>query len=126
MCNGDQLDLTCNITLGSTVEWSTFGIPEGGMTPVRYGRLFLNNGPNQAPVDLTVKSVLFNFSRLSTANALPLVTRPVISPVISGINGAEVICQDALTHNSSSTTIIVINGYFIPGTWANFIGMDVV
>ena len=34
MCNGDQLELTCNITLGSTVEWSTFGIPEGGMTPV--------------------------------------------------------------------------------------------
>ena len=70
VCNGDQLELTCNITLGSTVEWSTFGIPEGGMTPVRYGRLFLNNGPNQAPVDLTVKSVLFNFSRLSTAKLM--------------------------------------------------------
>ena len=114
VCSGDQLELICNIT-GSTVEWSVFSIPEGGMTAVRYGRLFLNNGPNQAPVDLTVKSVLFNFSRTSPANEFPLISRLVTSPINNDINETEVFCRDTMTRNSSSTIVNVISEDLVQG-----------
>ena len=109
VCDGDQLKLTCSIT-GNQVEWSVFGIPEGEMTARRYGRGLLNNGINQAPVDLMVNSVLFTFSRVSPPNTLPLITKLVTSTAnnLTSIDETEVICQDTMTHNSSATIVNVI------------------
>ena len=105
MCDGDQLELTCNIT-GSQVEWTVFGVPENKTTAVRYGRRLLNSRTAEGPEDLMVNSVLFTFSRISPS---PLITRLVTSPASSDINGTEVICQDKITRNSSSTIVNVIS-----------------
>ena len=115
VCVGDQLKLTCSIT-GNTVEWSVFGIPDGEMTAVRYGRRFLNNGPNQEPVNFTVHSVFFSFSRISPIDSQPLITRLMTSPVLSSdIHEVEVICRDATTRNSSSIIVNVIGEDLVQG-----------
>ena len=115
VCVGDQLKLTCNIT-GILVEWSVFGIPENEATAVRYGRRLLND-QTETPLELMVNSILFTFSRISPLNTLPLITRLVTSPASGDINGTEVICQDRIIRNSSSTIIFVVNENLIPGTF---------
>ena len=68
-----------------------------------------------------VNSTLFTFARISPLNTLPLITRLVTSPANSDINGTEVICQDRVTRNSSSTIIIVINERLIPGRFCGIL-----
>ena len=60
------------------------------------------------PLELMVnsESVLFTFSRISPLNTLPLITRLVTSPVSGDIHGTEVICQDRIICDSSSTIIL--------------------
>ena len=114
VCDGDQLELTCSIT-GSQVEWSVFGIPENQTTVVRYGRRLLNVQSGQIQ-PLIVNSVLFNFSRISPPDSQPLITTVLTRPVHNDVNGTEVVCQDRVTRNSSSTIVNVINEHLIPGT----------
>ena len=115
VCDGDQLELTCNIT-GRQVQWSFFRIPENGTTIVNYGRRLLSNLPGQETEYLMVDSILFNISRISSPNTLPLITRLLISPVNSSINRTEVICEDRETRISSSAILNVINESQIQGT----------
>ena len=121
MCDGDQLELTCNIT-GSQVEWTVFGVPENKTTAVRYGRRLLNNRTAEGPEDLMVNSVLFTFSRISPS---PLITRLLTSPASSDINGTEVICQDRTTRNSSSTIVNVISKDLMQGKLVYYISHSI-
>ena len=74
------------------------------------GRL-VNNQPGLILQALMVNSFSFNFSRVSPANRLPLVSKLMVTPARSSINGTEVICMctDVITDVSSSTTVFVVN-----------------
>ena len=54
-------------------------------------------------------SVMFTFSRVSPSNSQPLISRLLISPATSVVNGTEIMCVDRETLNSSSTTVNVVN-----------------
>ena len=119
VCSGDQLELTCNATAGSQVEWSVYSIPENETIAVRYyGRRILNTRA-ETESNLMVKSVLFTFSRTSPLYDLPFVTRLVTSPINNDINGTEVVCTDKESGNYSSTTVIVINKSWVSGRVVN-------
>jgi hypothetical protein len=64
---------------------------------------------------LTVNSTVFNFSRISAHNSMPLMSRLVISPVSNRLNGTVMICVDADAGEMSSTTIIVGDGGALQG-----------
>ena len=78
-----------------------------------YNTLIQTAGPtglvNTQP--LTVNStVVFTFSRLSTEDDLPLITRVIIDNVSEGLNGVEMRCTDAGMVDSATTTVHVIGG----------------
>ena len=108
VCGGHQLDLL-RTTTGRFQEWD-FSISDNGTTITPPGRL-VNNQPYLILPALTVNSFSFNFSRVSPANSLLLVTKLVITSARSSVNGTEVtcICTDVITDVSSSTTVLVIN-----------------
>ena len=118
VCSGDQLELTCAVT-GAFLEWNIFLIPENSTTPVNRGGHLLNNQLDQMPVQLVINSVFFNFSVVSPPNTLPLVSRLLISPASSSINGTEVICTDSTTSTSLSSMIYIIDGHLIQGGYSS-------
>ena len=108
MCGGHQLDLFCTTTRGFQ-EWD-FSIPENGTTITPPGRL-VSNQPDRILSALIINSIEFNFSRVSPANTLPLVTKLVMTPTRNVTNGTEVTCTctDVITDVTSSTTVLVVN-----------------
>ena len=56
---------------------------------------------------LVVNSTMFNFSKTSAQDSRPVMSKVVIGPVSSGLNGTVMNCIDLDTSSSSSTTIIV-------------------
>ena len=99
VCGGDQLELTCTITdPGSTLlEWTFMGLH----------RAIEAYSPND---DISViNSTLFTFSRISARGYLPLVSRLLINPLTTGLNGTVVNCTDVLMMEIASTTIHVLN-----------------
>ena len=54
-------------------------------------------------------SIMFTFTRISPANSQPLISRLLISPATSAVNGTEIMCVDRETLNSSSTTVNVVH-----------------
>ena len=71
-----------------------------------------------------VNSVTFNFTRISTQNMLPLVSRLLISPVRDALNGTLVNCTDVETSEyfSIAVHILVINESITQGieSWMKF------
>ena len=60
---------------------------------------------------LTINStVMFTFSRLSTEDDLPLISRVIINNVSEGLNGVEMHCTDAGMVDLATTTIQIIGG----------------
>ena len=57
--------------------------------------------------NLTVNSTVFNFSRISAHNSMPVMSRLVISPVSNGLDGTVVNCVDVDAAEVSSTTVII-------------------
>ena len=57
--------------------------------------------------NLTVNSTVFNFSRISARNRMPVVSRLVISPVSNGLDGTVVNCVDVDAAEVLSTKIII-------------------
>ena len=55
----------------------------------------------------TVNSTMFNFSRTSAEGSLPMISKVVIGPVSSSLNGTMMNCIDLGTASSTATTIIV-------------------
>ena len=61
-----------------------------------------------AMTQLVVNSTVFNFSRTSAQDSLPVMSKLVIGPVNGSLNGTVMNCIDLDTSSSSSTTIIII------------------
>ena len=106
VCSGDLLELRCT-TAGSFLEWSFFLIPDGETTARKYARVLHSQSP--ATSELTVSSITFTFSRISTEGSEPLTSMLLIDPVSDDLNGTEVNCTDVIRSNSTSTHIQVIN-----------------
>ena len=58
-------------------------------------------------LNVTVDSTVFNFSKISAYDSMPVMSRSVISPVSNGLNGIVMNCVDVHTREVASTTIIV-------------------
>ena len=63
-----------------------------------------------AMTQLVVNSTIFNFSRTSAQDSLPVMSKLVIGPVNGrlSLNGTVMNCIDVVTSSSSSTTFIII------------------
>ena len=106
MCSEGQLELMCS-TAGGFQEWD-FHISEN-MTSTTYGRL-VNNQADLIIMPIQTESFIFNISRVSLSDRLPLVSKLSIITKRSIANGTEVTCTciDAVTNARASTTVIVI------------------
>ena len=101
---GDQLELICN-TSDMLQRWRFPAIPDSGRTIQSTG----SSGVD--PRALTINSiVIITFSRLSTQNELPLMSRMLINRVSEGLNGTEVECVNTVTSELVTTTIHIIGG----------------
>ena len=105
---GDQLQLTCTSS-GIVHRWEFTVFPENMTYPTSP---VTSQGSSGVPTEpLTFSSSMVTFSRLSGQNESPLVSRVVVSPVSSGLNGTVVSCFEGLssTNSVATTTIIVID-----------------
>ena len=106
VCSGGQLDLMCTIT-GGYLQWR-FSVSRGfnDLLPLR--RIIQASFTDEESMtQLLVNSTMFNFSRTSAQDSLPVMSKLVISPVNDSLNGTVVNCIDLDTSNSSSTTVII-------------------
>ena len=90
---GDQFELTCTVSgVALNGEFPVF--PENvthTTTPVTS-----IGGTSGIPQPLTISSSTITFSRLSSQDSLPLISRIVVSPVNSGLNGTVVNCFEGI------------------------------
>ena len=104
VCSGDQLELMCTIT-GELLQWR-FRVFRGDETSAtQLTRAVSSTSP--ATSYLIVNSTVFNFSRISAHNSVPVMSRLVISPVSNGLNGTVMSCVEVHRREVASTTIIV-------------------
>ena len=104
VCSGDELELTCTTTR-NPLQWR-FSVIRGDETTATEIRRSINSiGPVTS--NLTINSTVFNFSRISAPNSMPVTSRLVISPVSNGLNGTVMSCVDVDSGEVASTTIIV-------------------
>ena len=96
-CNGDQLNLTCNVT-GTFLQWSSM---------TKSFTLTSLSTSNQIH-RLEVNSSLFTFLRISAANSIPLISRLIINATSHSLNQTVVTCLDVEALESVSTTINII------------------
>ena len=109
VCNGGQVELTCTAT-GPFLEWSLNLIPENATTARRVSRLIESTSQDMQNSNFRgVNSTVLTFSRTSSPNSLPVMSRILISSVSEGLNGTVINCADRLSSNVSSTIIYVIN-----------------
>ena len=112
VCSRNQLELSCNTT-GSPLEWRFRLTPQNSTTATEYPRVITASGqPNDKTTQLVLNSMTFIFSRTSAEDRTPVMSRLLISPVSSSLNGTVINCEDVGTSEVSSTTIIVISGDF--------------
>ena len=106
VCDGDELQLTCDVP-GTFLEWrSTYLLPGGYV---------VQNGGIARNETRQVNSVTITISRISDANILPLLSVLTVNPVTADLNGTEITCTDLESTNSTSTIINVINSDSIQG-----------
>ena len=106
MCSGGQLELTCTVT-GSQLEWRFSVILENDTD---IARIFVSSdSASDATVPpLMVNSTVFDFSRTSARNSIPVESRLLIGPVSDSLNGTVIICDDLESSESLSTAIVII------------------
>ena len=73
-------------------------------------------GVNTQPLIIN-STVMFTFSRLSTRDNLPLISRLIISNVSEGLNGVEISCTDAAMSDSATTAIHIVGGRLHNNFW---------
>ena len=104
VCSGDQLELTCTTT-GDPLQWRFRVYRRNEITAIEITRTITSTG--SAMLNVIVNSTVFNFSRISAPNSMPVTSRLVISPVSNGLNGTVMNCVDVEAGDVLSTTIIV-------------------
>ena len=106
---GDQLELNC--TSSGTVHRWEFTFFPGNITPTTTP--VTSAGTSGVSQTLTFSGSTITFSRLSDQDSLPLVSRAVVSPVSSDLNGTVVKCFEGISSiDSVATTNITI---IVPG-----------
>ena len=105
VCSGGQLELTCTTT-GEFLRWRFRAFRGNETISTEFTRTIASTVSAETISDLTVNSTVFNFSRTSARDSLPVISRLVIDPVSSGLNGTVINCVDLDTAESSATTII--------------------
>ena len=75
------------------------------ITATEFSRTIRSTGGTLSPLE--VNSTIFNFSKTSAGDDLPVMSRLLISPVSSGLNGTVINCEDLDTAEVSSTTVII-------------------
>ena len=113
ICEGELLELTC-LTNTTFLGWKTLLPLEQGRTHSYLRYIFAMDETEQAS-SYNVNSTSFNASRISSKDELPLVSRIVINPVTTDLNGTEVNCtvqiDDAMNNANftpATTTIYVL------------------
>ena len=73
--------------------------------------LVSSDGPSGVPPPVTINNAMITFSRLSSQDSSPLVSRLIISPVSSALNGTVVNCIEGFssTESVATTTIRIID-----------------
>ena len=108
---GDQLELACS-TPGFLQTWQFIAVSKSGVA-TNFTRSVSSGGPtgvDSQPLIIN-STILFTYSRLSTRDSLPLISRMTINPVNEGLNGTRVNCFNSITSESATTTIhIIIRG----------------
>ena len=105
VCSGGELELLC-ITGRSFLQWS-YILPMSGVQRNIY--IVDSVTPTLVPHLQTVNSSIFNISRTTPYDTLPLMSRLLISPVNDSLNGTVIICQEIGTDNSSLISVKVIS-----------------
>ena len=105
MCAGDQLELICSLNDpgSSLLEW-TFAPATIFMDLQR-----ATDASTSDDTPVMINSTLFTFSRISPRGNLPLVSRLLINPITTGLNGIVINCTDVSTMETASATIYVVN-----------------
>ena len=106
VCSGNELELTCTIRSGRILEWNVILMPPAEDTTLEHVVDMVTSPTHIIKIN---SSVMFTFSRISPPNTHPLISRLLISPATSIVNGTEVVCADRETRNSSSTIVNVIH-----------------
>ena len=104
---GDQLELICNTT-AVELSWEFTAISESGSFMTYMPAPVESAGSRGAPPPVTINTTTFTFSRLSSQDSLPLISRITISPVSSGLNGTVVNCFEGFPSTELATTTIRI------------------
>ena len=107
---GDPLELTCTTATGIFHRWE-FTVFLENVTHTTAP--ITSIGISGIPPPLTISTSTITFSRLSQSgpNILPLISRAVVSPVSSGLNGTVVNCFEgsSSTDSVATTTIRIID-----------------
>ena len=120
---GDQLELTCTTTTGINHRWEFTVFPEN----ITHTSHVTSLGISGTPPSLTISNSMITFSRLSGQGSSPLISRIVVNPVSSGLNGTVMKCFEgiSLTDSVATTTIRIIDpGQFgkTPQLWKGCTG----
>ena len=105
---GDQLELTCSTSSKTDHSWEFTVFPEN----MTHAIAVTSAGPSGTfPALLPISSSMITTSRLSSQDSAPLVSRVVVSPVNSGLNGTVVKCLEGIspTDSVATTTIRIID-----------------
>ena len=102
--SGSMLELECTIP-GYFLEWS-FVTREANGQRVSWARI-LSIFSEISTLQINLTS--FTFSRISAPGSLPLMSRLLIIPTYTGLNGTEFRCVDVGTLEASTTFVYVTN-----------------
>ena len=109
VCSGDQLELTCTTT-EELLQWR-FSVIRGNETSAtEFSRTVHSTGGYLS--HLEVNSIMFNFSRTTSYDSVPVVSTLLIGPVSNSLNGTVINC---VSSEVSSTTIIIRKRYSLQG-----------
>ena len=107
VCSGGQLELMCTTT-GGLLQWR-FNVTRGINDLLTFRRSIQATRTDEGSMhQFVVNSTMFNFSRTSAQDSLPVMSKVVIGPVNGSLNGTVMSCVDLDTLSSSSTTIIIV------------------
>ena len=117
VCNEGEIELICSVP-GVVLTWMFQETIINGTIKNTYpSDVNIQSSGSTARQNrfVTLDFVNFTYSRLSAPGVSPLVSKLVINQVDSSHNGTVVTCIDAMSTNSSSTSLYVVNGDSLQG-----------
>ena len=112
VCDRDQLELICTVAESDAdsllLEWTITAV-----TIFRglHRAIEATSPSSDQTFQIMINSTTFTFSRISTQNEFPLVSRLLINPLTTDLNGIMINCANVLTMETASTTVYVLNRF---------------